>query len=138
VNDAFMRDLIAHWQEHGPQVIDRVAKEQPGTLLKCMTMLVPKEMRIETTNPAGKLSDEALATMIAELEERISARLSGENAKVINGEPAKRQPKSSPERLANAREYMRKRRAAEKAAKRVETENGDAAPSSPPVPPLVD
>jgi hypothetical protein len=109
VNDAFMRDLLKHWQENGPQVIDRVAKEQPGTLLKCMTMLVPKEMKIEHTNPTGRLSDEELAMMIAALEER----LTGETAKVINAEPVdagKRQPKSTPERLAYAREYKRQRK----------------------------
>jgi hypothetical protein len=126
-NDAFLRDLVRHWQEHGPEVIDRVAKEQPGTLLKCMTMLVPKEMKIEHSNPTSRLSDEELAMMIAALEER----LTGENAKLIDAQaepvlpppdqPAcasrKRNPKSSPERLAQAREYMRKRRAAAKAAK---------------------
>jgi hypothetical protein len=145
VNDAFMRDLLKHWQEHGPQVIERVAKEQPGTLLKCLTNLVPREMKIEHTNPTSKLSDEELAMMIAALEER----LTGENAKVIDAqaEPAlpspdqpacgswKRNPKSSPERLAQAREYMRKRRAAAKAAKAEQqradcTENSHSLPSS--------
>jgi hypothetical protein len=143
-----MRDLLKHWQENGPQVIDRVAKEQPGTLLKCMTMLVPKEMKIEHSNPTARLSDDQLALMIAALEER----LTGENARVIDAqaEPAlpppdqpaggsrKRQLKSSPERLAYAREYMRKRRAAEKAEKQAETEKTDTAPSSPPAPPTVD
>jgi hypothetical protein len=56
--------------------------------------------------------------MIHELQERIAAKLSGEDAKVIGAEPSpapttlpqptryRRQPKSSPERLAYAREYV--------------------------------
>jgi hypothetical protein len=146
VNDAFMRDLLALWQEKGPQVLERVAREQPGTLVKCLTMIIPKEMKIEHGNHAGRLSDDALAMMIAELEKRIASRLQGENAKVIDvqAEPAlpppdqpacgswKRNPKSSPQRLAKAREYMRKRRAAEKAAKQPETQKTDTAPSTPP------
>jgi hypothetical protein len=46
-----------------------------------------------------------------------------------------RPPKSSPERLAQAREYMRSRRAAEKVAKQTEKEKAAMSPSSPPAPP---
>ncbi len=56
--------------------------------MKCLTMLVPKEYKIEHGNPANGLTDEQLAVMVAELEERISQRLAGEGAKVINAEPA--------------------------------------------------
>jgi hypothetical protein len=68
------------------KVIERVAMEQPGTLLKCLTMLVPRELKVEHSNPTGALSDEQLVMMVAELEERISSRLAGESARVINAE----------------------------------------------------
>ena len=116
--------------------------------MKVMAMLCPKEVKLEHGNPTNGLSDEALASMVAELEERIASRLQGENARVIDAqaEPAlplpvqpaggswKSNPKSSPERLAKAREYMRKRRAAAKAAKGEQqadcTENAPSLPSS--------
>jgi hypothetical protein len=127
-NDAFLRDLIVHWQENGREILERVGREQPGTYMKVMAMLCPKEVKLEQGNPTSGLSDEQLVAMVAELEERIASRLQGENARVIDAqaEPAlplpaqpaggswKCNPKSSPERLAKAREYMRKRRAAAK------------------------
>jgi hypothetical protein len=88
--------------------------------------------------PTDALSDEQLAAMVAHLEEQIAAKLSGENAKVINaqaepsakptvngwigppskGAPGARKvnPKSTPRGLEYAREYSRKRREAAKAA----------------------
>ncbi len=88
LNDAFVRDLYKFWTGDGDKLIRRVAEEQPGTLLKCLTMLVPKEYKIEHTNPANGLTDEQLAVMVIELEERIAERLAGGGAKVISGELA--------------------------------------------------
>jgi uncharacterized small protein (DUF1192 family) len=81
-----MRDMLRYWERSGMKVIERVAMEQPGTLLKCLTMLVPRELKVEHHNPTGSLSDEQLVMMVAELEERISSRLQGETARVINAE----------------------------------------------------
>jgi hypothetical protein len=44
--------------------------------------LVPRELKIEHANPASDLSDEQLALMIAELEERIARRLAESEAKL--------------------------------------------------------
>ncbi len=86
LNNAFVRDLFAYWGKSGDKLIERVAQEQPGTLLKCLTMLCPKEVKLEHSNPVNGLSDESLAMMVLDLEERIAARLTGETAKVINAE----------------------------------------------------
>src|SRR5262245_42489495 len=133
VNDAFLRDLIRDWEAHGAEVLAQVRREQPGTYMKVMAMLMPKEMKMETGQTTlSNLTDEQLQAMIHELEERIAAKLSGEEAKIINegaatdlaalSPPAneglsetngrrKRDPKSTPERLAYAREYKRQRKA---------------------------
>jgi hypothetical protein len=101
--------------------------------MKVMAMLMPRETRVETTQSVvAGLSDDQLQAMIHELQERIAAKLSGADAKVINAvaetgpaalpRPAKealwditsrrkRNPKSTPERLAYAREYKRQRKA---------------------------
>src|SRR5262245_3450071 len=128
----FLRDLIRDWEAHGAEVLAQVRREQPGTYMKVMAMLMPKEMKVETGQTTlSNLTDEQLQAMIHELEERIEAKLSGEEAKVINGGAAtdltaflppgnealcdsngrKRNPKSTPERLAYAREYKRQRKA---------------------------
>jgi hypothetical protein len=120
INQAFMRDMLKFWERGGTQVIERVALEQPGTLLKCLTMLVPRELKVEHSNPTQALSDDQLAMMVAELDERISARLAGENAKTINAvanpdEPAK--PKRKPDKGWEARRkaaWRAKRREAQK------------------------
>lgn len=87
INQSFLRRFIEHFEQHGEKVIARVAEEQPGTYLKCLCLLMPKESRIEVSNPTGKLSDEQLALMVSELEQRIASRLSGEDAKVIPHDP---------------------------------------------------
>ena len=87
LTNAFARDLLRYWEVDGPKLIERVSQEQPGTLLKCLTMMVPREYKIEHQNPANGLSDEQLAVMVVELEEKIAARLAGEGAKVISADP---------------------------------------------------
>jgi hypothetical protein len=124
LNDAYARDLYDLWKEKGRAVLEQVAREQPAVIVKCLTLMMPKDLRVESTHSVvGGLSDDQLHAMIHELQERITAKMSGENAKVISAEasPApttlpqptryRRQPKSSPERLAYAREYKRARKA---------------------------
>ena len=130
MNDAYMRDLFDVWKRKGIEILEQVSREQPGTFMKCMTQLMPRDFKVESSvDVVGRLSDEQLASMIAELEERIKRRLSGAGAKVINANvetyaaalppPAvcdttgrrTRRPKSTPERLAYAREYKRQRKA---------------------------
>jgi hypothetical protein len=95
-----------------------VRRTQPGVYLKVLALLLPREHRLEHTSPVKALSDEQLAAMIGELEERIASRLQGADAKVIDAQaepvlalpdqPAavsrKRNLKGIPERLAKARE----------------------------------
>ena len=119
-----MRDLFEIWKKKGIQILEQVAREQPGVLVKCMTLMMPKEMKIESAHTVvSGLSDDQLHSMIAELQERIAAKLSGADAKVINADaktgpaalprPAKealwditsrrkRNPKSTPEHAAVA------------------------------------
>jgi hypothetical protein len=136
VNEAFLRALLEEFHKNGAKILERVSQEQPGTFMKVLGQLVPKELKVEHSNPLSRLSDEQLAAMVAHLEEQIAAKLSGENAKVVNAEadpsakptvngwtgppskgaPGARKlnPKSTPRALEYAREYSRKRRAAAK------------------------
>jgi pyruvate-formate lyase-activating enzyme len=80
-----LRDLIQDWKENGREILKRVAREQPGTYMKVMAMLMPRELKVESTQAViSGLSDEQLRAMIHELQERIAKKLE-EGAKVING-----------------------------------------------------
>src|SRR5262245_9098855 len=86
VNQAFLDALLEEFHKNGPKILERVGQEQPGTFMKVLGQLVPKELKVEHSNPLSHLSDEQLAAMVAHLEEQIAAKLSGENAKVITAE----------------------------------------------------
>jgi hypothetical protein len=110
--------LLRDFRKHGEKAIADVRRTQPGVYLKVLALLLPREHRLEHTSPVKALSDEQLAVMIGELEERIASRLQGADAKVIDAQaepvlalpdqPAavsrKRNLKGIPERLAKARE----------------------------------
>jgi len=94
VNEDFLNALHADFLEHGREIIRRAGQEQPGTYLKVLAQLVPKELQVEHSGSViSKLSDEQLSAMIAALDVQMQEALAianGENAKVINAqaEPA--------------------------------------------------
>jgi hypothetical protein len=66
----------------------KCARENPASYLKIFALLVPRELKIEHANPTSGLSDEQLALMVAELEERIARRVAGESAKLSRRKPS--------------------------------------------------
>jgi hypothetical protein len=82
VNDAFLRAALESFHKDGPAAFEKCARENPASYLKIFALLVPRELKIEHANPASDLSDEQLALMIAELEERIARRLAESEAKL--------------------------------------------------------
>jgi hypothetical protein len=90
LNGEFIAALLRDFRHGGPKAIERVRRMQPASYLKILALLVPREHKIEHGNPASALSDEQLALMIAELEERIARRVADSDVKLIEGtvEPA--------------------------------------------------
>jgi hypothetical protein len=90
LNGEFIAALLRDFRQGGPKAIERVRRMQPASYLKILALLVPREHKIEHGNPASALSDEQLALMIAELEERIARRVADSDVKLIEGtvEPA--------------------------------------------------
>ena len=103
LNQEFIQALLVHFRQHGKKAIEKAAREQPAAYLKILAFLVPREMKIEHTDPVKALSDEQLAAMIADLEKRIARRTAGGDAKLIEGEAttplALEPPKRRPNRL---------------------------------------
>ena len=62
---------------------------QPGTYLKVLALLIPREHKVEHSNPLKDLTDEQLEAMIEYIETSLAAQ-AGAPAKMIEGtiEPA--------------------------------------------------
>jgi len=83
--------MLRHFRREGERAIARMAARQPAAYCKILLLLVPREHKVEhSSNPASSLTDEQLADMIADLEERIARRTAGRDTKLIEGtvEPA--------------------------------------------------
>jgi hypothetical protein len=101
VNDAFLHSALNSWAKDGDKALAAAAREQPSSYLKIFALLMPRELKIEHTNPTAALSDEQLALMIAELEQRIAHRLAGGDAKTIEHQPAPRRKRGRPKGSRN-------------------------------------
>jgi hypothetical protein len=84
LNQEFMQALLLHFRQHGKKAIEKVAREQPASYLKILSLLVPREQKVEHSNAIKNLSDEQLDAMIAYLEASLAAQAGG-TAKVIEG-----------------------------------------------------
>src|SRR6516165_5410282 len=84
LNQEFMQALLLHFRQHGKKAIEKVAREQPASYLKILSLLVPREHKVEHSNALKNLSDEQLEAMIAYLETSLAAQASG-SVKVIEG-----------------------------------------------------
>jgi hypothetical protein len=66
-----------------------VRREQPGVYLRCLTLLIPREHKVEQSNVIKNLSDQQIEDMIEYIETSLAAQ-AGAPAKMIEGtiEPA--------------------------------------------------
>ena len=80
----FIRTLADDFRLHGRQAIEKVRKTQPAAYLKVCALLVPREHKVEHSNPLKELTDEELEAMIEHLKASLEAQ--AQSAKVIEGE----------------------------------------------------
>jgi hypothetical protein len=78
--------LLRDFRKHGEKAIAKVRREQPGVYLRCLTLLVPRERKVEHSNAIKEMTDEQLERSIELIKEMIAKRDAGANAKVIEGE----------------------------------------------------
>jgi hypothetical protein len=76
--------LLRDFRKHGEKAIAKVRREQPGVYLRCLTLLVPREHKVEHSNVIKSLSDEELEAMIEYLKTSLEAQ-AGAPAKMIEG-----------------------------------------------------
>lgn len=72
LGEAFIADLHADWLENGAAVIASVRAEKPDAYLKVVAGILPRELKIETTND---LSDSELDARIRQLAEIIGVEV---------------------------------------------------------------
>ena len=60
ITEAIIQDISGAWQTHGPQVLDRLAVEDPATFAKLAVGLVPKDvlLSINAKLPGGMDPDD--------------------------------------------------------------------------------
>ena len=76
--------LLRDFRKHGEKAIAKVRREQPGVYLRCLTLLIPREHKVEHSNPLKELTDEQLVAMIEYIETWLAAQAGG-SVKVIEG-----------------------------------------------------
>jgi len=69
---AFVDDLYAHWQKHGPEAIDRVYRRDPTGYLRTIASVYPKEMVLEVVRTG--MHPEERAELLSLLRQELLAR----------------------------------------------------------------
>ena len=109
LNQEFVQALLLHFRQHGKKAIEKVAREQPASYLKILGLLVPREHKVEHSNPLKGLTDEQPEAMIEYIETSLAAQ-AGAPPKMIEGTiepttvpatalPVLEPPKRKPNRL---------------------------------------
>jgi hypothetical protein len=65
INEYFLRDLQALWEEHGYDILKEAAAKKPEVIVKAMVALLPKQ--IELAKPLEEMTDEQLAVIAGHL-----------------------------------------------------------------------
>jgi len=61
ITRAFLADLEAAWEKHGPQVLARLAKKDPRSFVYAALALVPKAMEVDATRRIYRMRDTPLS-----------------------------------------------------------------------------
>ena len=76
--------LLRDFRQHGQKAVARVRQTQPAAYLKILALLVPREHKVEHSNPLKELTDEQLEAMIEYIETSLAAQ-AGAPPKMIEG-----------------------------------------------------
>jgi hypothetical protein len=76
--------LLRDFRKHGEKAIAKVRRDQPGVWLKVLAMLIPREHKVQHSNPLKDLTDEQLEAMIEYIETSLAAQ-AGRPVKLIEG-----------------------------------------------------
>jgi hypothetical protein len=86
LNADTIREMHAAFRQGGREAIEKVMRNQPAVFLKLLVLLVPREHKVEHSNPIKEMTDEQIERSIEVIKEILAAREAEANAKVIEGE----------------------------------------------------
>jgi hypothetical protein len=104
LSEAVISALLRDFSKHGEKAIAKVRRTQPAAYLKCLVLLVPREHKVEQSNPLKAMSDEELEEALAALRQLLADREAAA-ANVIEGSaepvalpaPEAQSPQATPE-----------------------------------------
>ena len=85
-SEAVVSALLRDFSMHGQKAIAKVRRTQPAAYLKILALLVPREHKVEHSNPIKDMTTEQIERSIEFIKEMIAKRDAAANAKVIEGE----------------------------------------------------
>ena len=90
LNSEFIAALLRDFRHGGPAAIAKVRKSQPAAYCKLLTLLCPRDVKVEHSGGVKAMTDEQLEAGIEAIQRMLEARAPGDQARVIGGvaEPA--------------------------------------------------
>jgi|SRR6516164_2778414 len=82
LNSEFVAALLRDFRQGGPAAIAKVRKNQPAAYCKLLTLLCPRDVKVEHLGGVKAMSDEQLEAAVDAIKAMPAAR----EAKTINGE----------------------------------------------------
>jgi hypothetical protein len=67
LGEAFVAELLADFQKHGKEAIERVRQEKPDQYLKVIASLLPKDINLSTVPSDEDLTDDELLARFGQL-----------------------------------------------------------------------
>jgi len=87
LSEAVICALLRDFSKHGEQAIAKVRRTQPAAYLKCLALLVPREHKVEHSNPLKAMSDEELDEALAALRNLLARREASAAGHLIDAKP---------------------------------------------------
>src|SRR4029077_12864697 len=87
LNGEFFAALLRDFRHGGPAAIAKVRRNQPAAYCKLLTLLCPRDVKIEHSGGVKSMTDEQLEAGIEAIKAMLAARALGDRAKLIEGTP---------------------------------------------------
>ena len=84
LNGEFVAALLRDFRHGGPAAIAKVRKNQPAAYCKLLTLLCPRDVKVEHSGGVKAMTDEQIEAAIEAIQAMLEQR-AGDEAKVIEG-----------------------------------------------------
>jgi hypothetical protein len=85
LNGEFIAALLRDFRHGGPAAIAKVRKNQPAAYCKLLTLLCPRDVKVEHSRGVKAMTDEQLEAGIEAIQAMLAARTLGDRTKLIEG-----------------------------------------------------